>query len=223
MDLNKSREFFDPKKVKKPCYVIGCGSIGSNVAELLARQGVEQIILWDMDRVESHNIVNQLYTEEDVGELKVTALKRLLEKINPKLKHSLTLIEKPYTNEILSGYVFMCVDNVDVRRDIVENNFYNKTIDAIFDFRTTLLDGQHYGADWSNKKQKESLKNSLSFTHEEAKENTPVSACGFELSVAPVVKITAIQGIINFMNFINGIPLRHMVLCTPYDFAYLAI
>ena len=35
MDLNKSREFFDPVKVNKRCHIIGCGAIGSSVAELL--------------------------------------------------------------------------------------------------------------------------------------------------------------------------------------------
>ena len=67
MDLNKSLEFFDPNKVKERCHIIGCGSIGSNVAELLARYGVERITLWDFDTVEPHNIANQLFTEEDVG------------------------------------------------------------------------------------------------------------------------------------------------------------
>ena len=81
MDLNKSREFFDPSKVKVPCHIIGCGSIGSNVAELLARQGVEEFILWDMDIVETHNIVNQLYTEKHVGMKKTEALLGILSEI----------------------------------------------------------------------------------------------------------------------------------------------
>ena len=55
MDLNKSREFFDPRKVKERCHVIGCGSIGGNVAELLVRYGIKKITIWDDDIVESHN------------------------------------------------------------------------------------------------------------------------------------------------------------------------
>lgn len=222
MDLNKSREFFDPKKVTAPCYIIGCGSIGSNVAELLARQGVENMILWDMDIVESHNIANQLYTEKHVGQPKTEALKSILEEINPKLKHTLHLNTNPYKDEFLGGFVFMCVDNVKTRQAIIDNNMRNRNIEVVFDFRTTLLEGQHYAAEWNNKKARESLRNSLNFTDEDADKNTPVSACGFELSVSPVVRMTAIQGIVNFTNYINGKEMKHMI-CEPYSFAYLAM
>lgn len=220
MDLNKSREFFDPSKVKVPCHIIGCGSIGSNVAELLARQGVEEFILWDMDIVETHNIVNQLYTEKHVGMKKTEALLGILSEINPAIKHRATIKDK-YTDEILEGYVFMCVDNVEVRKQIVEVNYNNLNIEAVFDFRTTLLEGQHYAVKWTNTKYKRSLLNSLNFTHEEAKANAPVSACGFELSVAPVVKGTAILGIINFMNYINNDELAHVVVFEPFSYAML--
>lgn len=220
MDLNKSREFFDPNKVKVPCHIIGCGSIGSNVAELLARQGVEEFILWDMDIVETHNIVNQLYTEKHVGMKKTKALVDILSEINPAIKRK-TIIKEEYTDEILEGYVFMCVDNVEVRKQIIEVNYSNLNIDAVFDFRTTLLEGQHYAAKWTDTKYKRSLLNSLNFTHEEAKTNTPVSACGFELSVAPVVKGTAILGIINFMNYINENELAHVVIFEPFSYAML--
>ena len=222
MDLNKSLEFFNPNKVTEKCHVIGCGSIGSNVAELLARYGITDITLWDFDEVEPHNIANQLYTEEDIGKKKVIALGSLLYKINPKLKWTIKK-NNEYTNEPLSGYVFMCVDNVEVRKQIVEANWYNPNVIAIFDFRTTLLEGQCYFADWNNMKQKKSLKESLNFTHEEAKANTPVSACGFELSVSPVVKICSIMGIVNFTNFINGEPTKHLIICDPYSYFFEAM
>ena len=222
MDLNKSLEFFNPNKVKDICHIIGCGSIGSNVAELLARYGIEDIILWDFDEVEPHNIANQLYTEEDVGSKKTDALASLLYKINPKLKHTLQKRGK-YEHDIISGYVFMCVDNVEVRQKIVNTNKYNPNIKAVFDFRTTLTEGQCYFADWNNTKQKNSLIESLNFTHEEAKSNTPVSACGFELSVSPVVKITSIMGIVNFTNFINNEPTKHLIICNPYSYDFIAL
>ena len=217
MDLNKSREFFDPTNVKKQCHIIGCGAIGSSVAELLARQGIKNIILWDFDKVESHNIVNQMFTEEDIGKPKTEALKEILYRINPATAEKIKLKGK-YTKEPLQGYVFMCTDTVESRQDIVKANQYNHQIEAIFDFRMTLLEGQHYAAPWDNSKLKKSLINSLDFTHEEAKKNTPVSACGFELSVAPTVRIIAALGVANFMNYINTGNLKHLVLSAPYDF-----
>jgi molybdopterin/thiamine biosynthesis adenylyltransferase len=222
MDLNKSLEFFDPSKVEGMCHVIGCGSIGSNVAELLTRYGVKHITLWDLDEVEPHNIANQIYTEEDVGFAKTLCLSRYLFKINPQLKRTLKIKGK-YQNTPLNDYVFMCVDSVEVRRELVEANMMNPSIKAIFDFRTTLLEGQCYFADWTKKKQKESLLTSLQFSHEEAMKNTPVSACGFELSVSTVVKMTAIMGIVNFTNFINKQPTKHLILCQPYSYFFEAM
>lgn len=217
MDLNKSLEFFDPKKVQRTVHIIGCGSIGSNVAELLVRYGIKNITLWDYDIVERHNIANQIFTEEDVAKPKTEALSRYLFKINPELKKTLR-IKNEYKGEFLGGYVFMCVDSVEVRNMIVDKNYRNSNTLAVFDFRTTLLEGQCYYANWHSRKDKESLKNSLNFTHEEAQENTPVSACGFTLSVAPVVKMCALMGVANFTNLINGEETKRLILCQPYSY-----
>lgn len=217
MDLNKSLEFFDPTKVRKTCHVIGCGSIGSNVAELLARYGIENITLWDFDIVEPHNLANQIYTTEDIGKEKTLALAEKLYAINPDLKNTLE-IKGAFANQPLTGFVFMCVDSVEVRKQIMESQKYNMIIEAIFDFRTTLLEGQCYMARWNNEKEKDSLLTSLNFTSEEAAANTPVSACGFELSVAPVVRMTAELGIANFTNLINEAPTKHLIICQPYSF-----
>lgn len=222
MDLNKSLEFFDPLKIQGRCHVIGCGSIGSNVAELLVRYGVEDIVLYDFDIVESHNIANQLYTEKQISMNKTEALMDILTDINPRLKHKI-IVEGEYTNQMLTDYVFMCVDSVEVRNHIVDHNYNNPMIKAMFDFRTTLEEGQCYYANWNKKQHKESLKESLNFTHEEALANTPVSACGFELSVAPVVKMTAIMGIANFTNLINNKEAKTLILCQPYSYFLEAI
>ena len=220
MDLNKSLEFFDPSKVKERCHIIGCGSIGGNVAELLARYGITDIILWDFDEVEPHNIANQIYLQGDIGYPKVAVLAEFLKEINPDIK---VKTKAEYKNQPLEGFVFMCVDSVEVRKQIVEANWYNPNVVAVIDFRTTLLEGQTYFTDWTNNKQKESLKESLNFTHEEAQANTPVSACGFELSVSPVVKICSIMGIVNFTNFINKEPTKHMIICDPYSYNFIAV
>lgn len=215
MDLNKSREFFDPSKIKKQCHIIGCGAIGSTVAELLARQGVTKFTLWDFDKVEAHNIVNQMFIEENIGKPKTECLSKIMIDINPNIEIK---IKEKYTNENLNGYVFMCVDNIKTRKLIVENNMQNMNIDIINDFRMTLLEGQYYAANWSNKKERINLLKSMDFTDEEAKANNPVSACGFELSVAPTVRIISAYGVANFTNFINKQPLKTFIQSDPYEF-----
>ena len=74
MDLIKSYDFFKPEMCKGRVHIIGCGSVGSTVAENLARFGIEDMVLYDFDIVEEHNLVNQMFTKEDVGRLKTEAL-----------------------------------------------------------------------------------------------------------------------------------------------------
>ena len=60
MDLSKSYEFFQPEKVTERIHIVGCGSVGSTIAENIARCGIKKMTLWDFDKVEAHNIVNQM-------------------------------------------------------------------------------------------------------------------------------------------------------------------
>ena len=59
--------------------IAGAGGLGSNVAMLLARSGVRQLLVVDGDVVEPSNLNRQCYWPEDVGRPKVEALRdRLL-------------------------------------------------------------------------------------------------------------------------------------------------
>ena len=40
MDLSKCYEYFQPEKDDARVHIVGCGSVGSTVASLLARYGV---------------------------------------------------------------------------------------------------------------------------------------------------------------------------------------
>lgn len=212
MDLSKSYDFFQPEKNKDRIHIIGCGSVGSTIAENLARAGVTKFTLWDFDTVEPKNIANQMFVQADIGKLKVEALTRILCEINPDVGDDIKVMPDGWNGQKLSGYVFLCVDNIDLRREIVEKHFDNIFVKAMFDVRTRLTDAQHYAADWSDHKQKQNFLASMNFSHEEAKEATPVSACNVELSVCPTVRIICALAAANFMNFWNGKPLKNLVL-----------
>lgn len=217
MDLSKSYEFFQPEKNDDRIHIIGCGSVGSTVAENLARCGITRLALWDFDKVESHNLANQIFRLRDVGMPKTEALLDILCEINPEIRGEAKL-HGGWDGQKLSGYVFLCVDNIDLRREIAEKHFDNPYIKAMFDFRTRLEDAQHYAADWSDYKMKKDFLNSMNFSHEEAKEETPVSACNVELSVCPTIRIICAYGVANFMNFWNGRPLKKLILADAFGF-----
>jgi len=58
--------------------ICGAGALGSNLADALARQGASLLRVIDHDRVETHNVGTQLYTQADVGAFKVEALRKQL-------------------------------------------------------------------------------------------------------------------------------------------------
>ena len=85
-------------------------------------------------------------------------------------------------------------------------------IKAMFDFRTLLESAQHYAADWSDKAMKENFLATMQFSHEEAKVETPVSACGITLGVATTVRVVSALGVNNFIQFTKGQGIKKMVL-----------
>jgi molybdopterin-synthase adenylyltransferase len=63
------------KLAKVSITVAGVGALGSNLVDSLCRQGATKLRAIDMDRVEAHNVNNQIYGEDDIGRLKADALK----------------------------------------------------------------------------------------------------------------------------------------------------
>lgn len=216
MNLAKSFEFFDPTTLHEQIHLIGCGSVGSTVAELLARFGIEDLCIYDFDVVEEHNLVNQMFTLNDLYKPKVEAVKAHLKEINPNM--NITMFSDGYTNQKLSGYVFLCIDNIDLRREIVTANKFNNTIKGFFDFRTGLTDCQHFAADWSRMDHKKALLAQMNFSHEEAQQAVPMSACHVALCVAPTVRLVSNIGVCNFINFVKGLELKQGIIADAFSF-----
>lgn len=203
MDLSKSYDFFQPDKDDARIHIVGCGSVGSTIAENLARCGVTKMTLWDFDTVEPRNICNQMFRQQDVGKLKVEALKDILTDINPDVVDELELKPDGWKGKLMSGYVFLCVDNIELRREIVEKHMDSPYVKAMFDVRTMLTGAQHYAADWSNYKMKQDFLKSMQFSHEEAAEETPVSACGVVLGIVTTVRLICGMCVNNFIRFVK--------------------
>ena len=218
MDLSKSYDFFQPEKDDAKIHIVGCGSVGSTIAENLARCGVKNMVLWDFDTVEAHNIVNQMFRQQDVGKSKVEALKDILCDINPEIVDTVELKPDGWQGKLMSGYIFLCVDNIELRRQIVEKHMDSPYVKAVFDFRTLLESAQHYAADWSDYKMKQDLLKSMQFSHEEAAAETPVSACGVTLGVATTVRLVCALGVNNYINFVKGNGIKKLVIIDGFHY-----
>lgn len=217
MNLNKHREFFDPEKFNDEIHVIGVGAVGSTLVENLVRLGFKEINIYDFDVVSEHNIANQMFDFAHIGVLKVDAVEQIAKRINPEVN---IIKHKEGCNpeeDIFEGYVFLCVDNIDVRKQIIETNRFNTNIIALFDGRMRLTDAQHYACEWNDSDIKRILK-TMNFTQAEADEATPVSACGTTLNVMYIVRLLVGYICANFINYVRTQELKRVILVDAENF-----
>ena len=93
----------------------GCGGIGSWTALQLARLSPETLVLYDDDAVEATNMSGQLYSINDVGRYKVTALGDAINKYTTA--QNVYLINQRYTQNTEAGDIMICgFDNMHARR-----------------------------------------------------------------------------------------------------------
>ncbi len=100
--------------------VIGVGALGGNIANLLARSGVGNILLVDRDKVELNNLQRQLiFDEADVGKPKAEVVARELKMANTSIKIEGRVLEVDASNihDIIKGVdiVLDGTDNVKTR------------------------------------------------------------------------------------------------------------
>ncbi len=114
----------------------GVGGIGSHLVFLLSRIGFE-IIAYDHDEVESHNIGGQLFSTDHIGQTKVHAINRITRKLSD---HNITGFNTKYDIESPSHYFcFSCFDNMKARRIMFEK--WKETFDKV-SFDPIFIDGR---------------------------------------------------------------------------------
>lgn len=122
--------------------IIGTGAIGSFVAMALTKMGFKNIVTWDPDKIEEHNIANQMFPVSSVGKRKANATKEMTEMFSGEKiislatkvtgKKAYEYLHQAYPGKTM--ILILAVDSLDMRREIVEslkNVAYDlKVIDA---------------------------------------------------------------------------------------------
>lgn len=125
---------FNPEAFKTPVHIIGAGATGSESSRILAKMGVRNMTIWDHDIVDIHNPPNQAYGLEEVGMLKVEAMKKILRRdcgIDIVAK-----AEKFDGTQPLEGCVFVCTDDMASRHQIWEKALkLNLAVDLVVETR----------------------------------------------------------------------------------------
>ena len=127
---------------KKRILVGGCGGIGSNLVFQLARMVPANITIYDDDIVEMANMAGQLYSYDDVGMAKVTAIHNMISKYTSM--YQVNAVKEKFTPSTEAGDIMMCgFDNMRARK-----MFFNSWYDHIKDkseeekARCLFLDGR---------------------------------------------------------------------------------
>ena len=117
--------------------IVGLGSVGSIVAEAMARIGVSKITLIDYDSVQEHNLDRLFFaTEKDIGKLKVVLAEEKIREHATSNSVQVTALATPihklpaYQAAIDCDVLFCCVDR-PVGRDVLNYLAYAHLIPVV--------------------------------------------------------------------------------------------
>ncbi len=113
--------------------VIGVGGIGSPTTLALAKMGVSQIVIYDDDSVELHNLPNQIYRLSDLGKVKVQGVVDICRDFAGVVVEGKP--ERFNGGQQLSGIVVSGVDTMAARKEIWTRVRYNPTVQTYIEAR----------------------------------------------------------------------------------------
>jgi molybdopterin/thiamine biosynthesis adenylyltransferase len=135
--------------------IVGLGSVGSMVAESLARMGFQKFVLIDFDEVQKHNLDRLLgATEADIGALKIKIAERQIRQ-SAAASHleieavPFSIAEEPgYRAALDCDVLFSCVDRPRARS--ILNHFAYAHLIPVIDggIEVRFKKGEFSGADW---------------------------------------------------------------------------
>ena len=122
---------------KKAVSLAGIGGIGSYVGFLLARLKIKALFLYDPDTVDNTNMSGQLYSINDVGFLKTTALSVMV--YNYCNYGSVFCFSERFTSESSAQDIMICgFDNMEARKTFFDS-WYAHVINKPIDQRKNCL------------------------------------------------------------------------------------
>lgn len=133
VDFTRGRDWYDPTKGNDHVTLVGVGGVGSPTAFALAKMGIPNLMLIDPDVVDQHNIPNQVFENDGIGQPKVQALAASLGAFMPTTQFTLSTARitedgwiddrregEEYfdTPDKLSGVVISGLDSMEARTNL---------------------------------------------------------------------------------------------------------
>ena len=162
--------------------VIGAGASGSRIVLSLAKLGLENIHVWDFDKVEAHNIANQAFSQADIGRPKVDALKDLVERATGLA--ITTHNERVNGTQALGEVIFLLTDTMSSREEIWKKGIrYKMRTKLMIETRMGTDQGRVYTINPTKPAQVKGWEETLC-----GDDVAEVSACGTSISVGPTAE-----------------------------------
>jgi len=208
MDYTRQQKLLDVSKIKgKSITIIGAGATGSTVALLLAQMGwgnqsLDQgaINIFDFDKVEEHNLANQMYDPSHIGMQKVDALNEVIKR---KCGFGVNIFNEKVvdqTHGVQSTYVFLLTDTMASRKEIFDKCLkYSFNTQLVIETRMGLSEGRIYGFNPANREHSKEWEKTL-YSDKEAE----VSACGTSMSIAVTAWFIASLAVSRVIQHFNG-------------------
>lgn len=179
--------------------IIGLGSVGSFIAELLSREGFENISLIDFDIIKNHNLDRTLYaTKEDIGKYKVSVIKEMIQKSSTAKSININCVlysiaeKEGYLAALDCDVLLSCVDRPRARR--ILNHLAFAHLIPVIDggIQVRFKEEKFAGVDW------------------QLQTVTPSRPCLECLDVYNNADVsTEIEGKLDDPSYIKGLPVTH--------------
>ena len=127
--------WFGPEDAKT-LNIVGVGATGGHIGLYAAKMGFHNFRVWDADIVESHNLPNQIYDTEHIGQRKVEAFKAVLQRFNPAINvETHDYFFDSSHKELLEGPMVLTVDTMSSRKEALSTFKLNWKVDKVFETR----------------------------------------------------------------------------------------
>lgn len=200
IDIERSHGFFNPRDYTKEINIIGAGATGSMVAYQLACYGLDNIHVWDYDVVESHNVNNQIYFLDNIGQLKVDALKDIIiHKTGTSIHtHNVKVTETEMSS--MEGSIFVLVDKMDARKEFFLAKKLSTNVDSWIETRLDPRFSLLYNVDITSPTCCNKYEKTL---YSDAESSAFLSACGSEITVLSAVMILSSYAVLEWIKNIS--------------------
>ena len=147
--------FGQKKIIKSKVLIIGMGGLGCPVAEFLTRAGVGSLGIVDYDTVALSNIHRQcLYDNRDIKKLKVYAIKKKINQINPDTKvicYNVKINKKNFS-KIIKNYDYIVDGSDNFKTKFLINDFCLKLKKFLVTGAISKFDGHIFTFNFKDKK-----------------------------------------------------------------------